>query len=76
MVVRMRHTKSHTANRRSHHALKATRFVKCTNCSAPKTPHMVCNACGFYKGKKVLDLVKKVEKKQKKAKAKKADESK
>jgi ribosomal protein L37E len=37
---------------------------------------MVCSACGFYKGKKVLDLVKKVEKKQKKAKAKKADASK
>jgi hypothetical protein len=33
----------------------------------------VCSACGFYRGKKVLDLVKKTEKKQKKEKAKKAE---
>jgi hypothetical protein len=31
----------------------------------------VCPSCGFYRGKKVLDLVKKTEKKQKKEKAKK-----
>jgi hypothetical protein len=34
---------------------------------------MVCKTCGFYNGKKVLDLVKKAEKKVTKAKAKKAD---
>ncbi len=69
MVVRMRHTKSHTANRRSHHALKAGGFVKCENCTELKKPHTVCKACGFYRGMKVVDMVKKVEKKQKKAKA-------
>ncbi len=66
----MRHTKSHTANRRSHHALKKTNFVNCSNCKVFKKPHVVCSACGFYRGRKVLDLVKKLEKKQKKAKAK------
>jgi large subunit ribosomal protein L32 len=76
MVVRMRHTKSHTANRRSHHALDATNFAKCENCQALKKRHTVCAACGFYRGKKVLDLVKKMEKKQKKEKAKKAAEGK
>jgi ribosomal protein L37E len=35
--------------------------------------HKVCTSCGFYRGKKVLDLVKKIEKKQKKAKAKTAE---
>lgn len=76
MVVRMRHTKSHTANRRSHHALKSGSFVKCENCTELKKPHTVCKSCGFYRGMKVVDLVKKVEKKQKKAKAKKAEEKK
>ena len=76
MVVRMRHTKSHTKNRRSHHALKDTSFVACSNCKAPKKSHNVCPGCGFYNGKKVLDLIKKVEKKQKKAKAKTAAEGK
>ena len=72
MVVRMRHTKSHTANRRSHHALSATSFSKCQNCGESKRRHVVCSACGFYRGKKVLDLIKKIEKKQKRAKAKQA----
>ncbi len=54
MVVRMRHTRAHTANRRSHHALKASNLVTCKNCSALNAPHIVCSACGFYKGKKVV----------------------
>ena len=73
MVVRMRHTKSHTKNRRSHHALASTNFAKCDNCGSLKRRHTVCASCGFYRGKKVLDLVKKTEKKQKKEKAKKAE---
>lgn len=73
MVVRMRSTKSHTGNRRSHHALKERIFSKCDNCKASKTKHTVCVSCGFYRGVKVLDLVKKAEKKQKKEKAKKAE---
>ena len=76
MVVRMRHTKSHTANRRSHHALESTSFSKCENCAALKRRHTVCSGCGFYRGKKVLDLIKKTEKKQKKAKAKQVEASK
>ena len=76
MVVRMRHTKSHTANRRSHHALKSTDFAKCENCKALKKRHNVCVSCGFYRGMKVIDLVKKAEKKQKKEKAKKAEAAK
>jgi ribosomal protein L37E len=38
-----------------------------------KKRHNICKACGFYRGKKVIDLVKKAEKKQKKEKAKKAE---
>jgi large subunit ribosomal protein L32 len=76
MVVRMRHTKSHTANRRSHHAIEATSFTKCENCTELKRRHTVCSACGFYRGMKVLDLVKKIEKKQKREKAKKIAEGK
>lgn len=56
MVVRMRHTRAHTANRRSHHALKASNIVACKSCGAMKVPHRVCDACGMYRGKKVINI--------------------
>jgi large subunit ribosomal protein L32 len=68
MVIRMRHTRAHTGNRRSHHALIAKVFTICTNCKEKKETHIVCKHCGFYRGRKVLDVVKKVEKKQAKKK--------
>ena len=72
MVVRMRSTKSHTANRRAHHALANMKLVKCGNCAEPVRSHTVCASCGYYRGMKVLDLVKQTEKKQKREKAKKS----
>lgn len=56
MVVRMRSTRSHTGNRRSHHALKARHFVVCKNCGEQHVPHKMCLACGFYKGRIVIDM--------------------
>ena len=56
MVVRMRHTRAHTANRRSHHALKELNLVSCGQCNAVLKPHRACDACGYYKGKKVMKV--------------------
>ena len=56
MVVRMRHTKGHTRNRRSHHALKAKNLLVCKNCGALIQGHKMCDACGYYKGKLVLKV--------------------
>lgn len=67
MVVRMRHTRSHTANRRSHHALEGIVPVKCANCGAPKIAHMLCKTCGVYRGKVMIDVAKKALAKQAKA---------
>lgn len=57
MVIRMRHTRSHTANRRSHHALTAPEMAVCKNCGAHHRPHHMCLSCGFYKGRVVIDLL-------------------
>ena len=56
MVIRMRHTRSHTANRRSHHGLKSPEMAVCKNCGGHHRPHHMCLNCGFYNGKMVLDL--------------------
>ena len=67
----MRHTRGHTRNRRSHHALKGIGFILCVNCGQPKLKHVACSACGFYKGKNALakkEKAPKADKKEKKAK--------
>ncbi len=56
MVIRMRHTRAHTKNRRSHHALSAVTLTVCKNCGAQHRPHHMCLECGFYKGRQVMDL--------------------
>ncbi|NCB74952.1 MAG: 50S ribosomal protein L32 [Clostridia bacterium] len=33
-------------------------IVACPNCGAYHLPHRVCKACGFYNGRKVLDVKK------------------
>lgn len=71
MVVRMRHTKSHTANRRSHHAVKSPKTVADKKTGSVHLRHRVDMTTGMYKGRKVIDVVAKVAKKQTKAAAKK-----
>ena len=69
MVVRMRHTRAHTANRRSHHALRAPALGKCADCGTLTTPHRVCENCGKYRGKVIIDVAAAAAKKEAKIKA-------
>jgi large subunit ribosomal protein L32 len=55
MVIRMRHTRAHTANRRSHHALAAHSLVKC-ECGNMRVSHRACPNCGRYNGKVAIDV--------------------
>lgn len=70
MSIRMRHTSSHTRKRRSHHNLNVAAFSKCPKCGKEKIPHKLCENCGFYKGKEVIDVLKKLTKKEKQKKEK------
>lgn len=66
----MRHTRAHSGNRRSHHALKAENLVKCSHCGASRRPHHMCLECGYYNGRQVMDLVGEKAKREARLKAK------
>lgn len=65
MTVRMRHTKAHTRNRRSHHALGNPALTTDKKTGAVSMRHRVSPITGEYKGKKVIEVkTKKASKKQ------------
>ncbi len=76
MVNRMRATRAHRDNRRSHHALDDVRLSKCPNCTAMHIRHTLCTVCGYYRGKKIVDMTAIVAKKAAKAKTREAEMSK
>ncbi|MFA6624910.1 MAG: 50S ribosomal protein L32 [Bacilli bacterium] len=47
--------------RRQHLALTAANTVTCPNCGAAIQSHRVCPKCGYYNGKKVMDVKEKAE---------------
>jgi len=65
MTVRMRHTRGHTNNRRSHHKLEKPAITKDEQGNA-RLRHRVSLATGTYRGRKVIDMSAKLLKKAKK----------
>jgi large subunit ribosomal protein L32 len=49
-------SRARTRRRRSHDALTAPNVIPCANCKAATLPHRVCQACGTYKGRQVIQL--------------------
>jgi len=46
--------------RASHFALKPITSTKCEKCGAKNLPHTACAKCGTYKGRKAIDVNKRV----------------
>ena len=54
-VPRKKVSRSRRDARRAHDALKAGAHVECPNCGELMRPHHVCGACGYYKGREVVE---------------------
>ncbi len=68
MVVRMRSTKAHRNNRRSHDGLSKPAVTLDKNTNVPHLRHRASTVTGQYKGRIVIDVAGKIAKKAKKAK--------
>lgn len=69
-VPKQRKTKSSRNQRRMHIFAKAPVLIKCPKCGKPVLPHTLCLNCGFYKGVEIIDVLKKMTKKERKQKEK------
>ena len=67
-VPRHHMAKGKQLRRRSHLALKKQELIACGHCKKMIKPHAVCNYCGYYKGREVVNVLAKTLKKQEKMK--------
>jgi len=54
-VPKKKTSKSRRNMRRSHHALRHPAAVECPNCGELKRPHHVCESCGHYGEREVVE---------------------
>ena len=72
-VPKKRKTSTRGKQGRSHDSLKKINLSICPKCGDPILPHNACTTCGYYKGKEVVHVETKLDKKLKKE-AKKKEE--
>ena len=69
-VPKQKHTKSRRNKRRLNIFLKVAVLAKCPKCGQQILPHTICQNCGYYKGGEVIDVLKKLTKKERKKREK------
>ena len=55
-VPKRRTSKSKKRLRRGHHSAASVPAQACPRCGSPKLSHHVCDSCGYYRGKKQLEV--------------------
>ncbi|HMN19465.1 MAG TPA: 50S ribosomal protein L32 [Candidatus Moranbacteria bacterium] len=63
-VPKQRHTKQRRDRKRERFAIEPVKTQTCAKCGSQKMPHRVCANCGTYKGREVVNALKKIEKKK------------
>ena len=74
-VPKQCHTKSRRDKRRANQFIKGVGLFFCPKCRQAALPHRVCLNCGFYKGREVINVLAKLEKKERKKKEKEVAET-
>ncbi|MBU3964503.1 50S ribosomal protein L32 [Patescibacteria group bacterium] len=69
-VPKQKKTKSRRNQRRQHIFLKQPSLSVCPKCGKPVARHTLCKNCGYYNGRMIVDVLKKLDKKEKKKKEK------
>ena len=69
-VPKQKHTKSRRNKRRAHIRMEAPSLSVCPKCGHSVLPYTVCQNCGYYKGREVVDVFSKLEKKERKRREK------
>ena len=54
-VPKKKISKSRRNMRRAHDSLPSSVYEECANCGEMKRPHHVCQSCGQYNGREVLE---------------------
>ena len=54
-VPKRKVTPSRRNMRRSHDFLRAAGTHECSNCGEIKLPHHLCNACGHYNNREIIE---------------------
>ena len=63
-VQKQRHTRARRDRARVQYEITPKNLIKCSHCNAQIRAHSVCPKCGYYKGKEVVNTLKKVSKKK------------
>jgi large subunit ribosomal protein L32 len=58
-LPKSRHSKARTRKRRANWKFSAPSIELCPNCQEFKVTHVACRACGYYNGRKVIEVKKK-----------------
>ncbi|MDO8551138.1 MAG: 50S ribosomal protein L32 [bacterium] len=63
-LPKRKHSTMRKGKRRASISLSLPNLMSCPNCSKPKLSHVVCPHCGYYKGRPVLTVKTKKDKKK------------
>jgi large subunit ribosomal protein L32 len=55
-VPKRKVSKSRRDKRRTHYKAAMPTFATCSNCGEPCRPHNICSKCGYYNGKKEIEV--------------------